>query len=544
MEDMDIISWMESSLVRIFPETQAPVGRHGLSLEVALNERFSFQICVRNESVLPVPVEAWLTGPSGWLLRLRRVGVVPVRHHNTEMSPAALDNAGRFPGYVPDPLFDDTATTLGPGESMSFWVTAQPSADAVPGNHSITANVSVRDSEVWNEAVSVLVHDVRISPRHDFPVTNWFYSDCLFEFHGCGPFDEKYWRVVKNYFIDMVEHHQDTIYTPVFTPPLDGPKLPTQLVSVTRTAPDRYAFDFRDVKRYLDLARECGFVHFEWTHFFSQWGARSAIAIYHGQGLDGRLLWEAGTPADSRVYRAFLECFLPEFKTFLVRENVLDCSFFHVSDEPQGKEDEKQYSLARNILVELAPWMKVMDALSEIEYGRRKLTDLPVTSTMSALEFMTEGIPCWVYYCCGPRASYMQRLLDTPLQNIRMNGWLLYRWPAKGFLHWGYNYWLEGHRDSRKPIDPFTCQDGLKWPDWAYGDPFMVYPGVDAPIDSIRWEIFSEGLQDYALLQTLGVDRNSEALSAIQSYQDFPRTAQWIQKARSTLFNAGSAAHR
>lgn len=544
MDGMEIHVWQETSLIRIFPDTPVPEIRQSLPLAIARNERFSFQVGVRNASPLPQTVSARLSGPPGWLLRLRRVGMVPVRHHNTDMAPPALDGKGRIPGYVPDPLFEDLPVTLGPGESMSFWITAKPAAASTPGNYTITTQVLVQEELAGSETLAVRVNDTIISPRHDFPVTNWFYNDCLFEFHGCKPFDEKYWRIVRNYFIDMVEHQQDTIYTPIFTPPLDGPKLPTQLVSIKRAGADAYTFDFSDVKRYIDLARDCGFVNFEWTHFFSQWGARSAIAIYDGQGLDGKRLWAEDTPADSPVYRAFLGSFLPEFKAFLIRENLLGHSFFHVSDEPQGRDDELFYSRARNILLDLAPWMQVMDALSDIEYGRRKLTDMPVTSTMSALDFMREGIPCWVYYCCGPRASYMQRLLDTPLQNIRMNGWLLYRWPARGFLHWGYNYWLEGHRDSRKPIDPYTCQDGMKWPDWAYGDPFMVYPGDDGPVDSIRWEIFSEGLQDYALMQTLGIDRESEMLSALRSYQDFPVDALWIQSTRDTLLSAGSASPR
>ena len=37
------------------------------------------------------------------------------------------------------------------------------------------------------------------------------------------------------------------------------------------------------------------------------------------------------------------------------------------------------------------------------------------------------------------------------------------------------------------------------------GDPFVVYPGPDGPVDSLRWEVFAASLQDYALLQEAGV---------------------------------------
>ena len=77
-------------------------------------------------------------------------------------------------------------------------------------------------------------------------------------------------------------------------------------------------------------------------------------------------------------------------------------------------------------------------------------------------------------------------------------------------------------------IDPFTVSDGLKWPGWAHGDTFVVYPGPDGPIDSIRWEVFAESLQEYALLQTLGVDPDDPLLSEMQDFENFPRDPDWI----------------
>jgi hypothetical protein len=59
----------------------------------------------------------------------------------------------------------------------------------------------------------------------------------------------------------------------------------------------------------------------------------------------------------------------------------------------------------------------------------------------------------------------------------------------------------------------------------------VVYPGPDGPLDSIRWEVFAESLQDYALLQTAGVDRDDPLFAAINGYGDFPRDPAWIRRA-------------
>ena len=124
--------------------------------------------------------------------------------------------------------------------------------------------------------------------------------------------------------------------------------------------------------------------------------------------------------------------------------------------------------------------------------------------------------------------------MDTPLAKIGMHGFLLYRWPFGGFLHWGCNYWYR--QGSREMIDPFSVQDGHGWPNWAYGDTFVVYPGPDGPVDSVRWEVFGESLQTYALLQTLGVDREDGILGSIRSFEDFPKSENWIHDTRRKLF--------
>jgi hypothetical protein len=181
--------------------------------------------------------------------------------------------------------------------------------------------------------------------------------------------------------------------------------------------------------------------------------------------------------------------------------------------------------------------MNTMDALSEIEYGRDRVTDMPIPSIGVTKQYHDEGIESWTYFCCGPRGAYVNRLMDTPLSKIRMCGWLFYRFRCKGFLHWGHNYWYRSQ--TRTMIDPYAVTDGEAWPGWAYGDTHVVYPGPDGPVDSIRWEIFGEALQDYALLQSAGVDPGGDLLAPLRDFCDFPREADWIDKARRSVLLRG-----
>jgi len=535
---MKIHSWLASALVRHFPLTPSRKAEP-LALEAALNESFSFQIVLRLEDDQPETVHVDVQAPSGWSTRVRRVGYVPVRHHNTPIEPSSEDIEGRghIPGYVPDLLFEEQDVYLPAGETHAFWVTACPGVDAVPGVYDVTAIVSSADGCAdCAHKVVITLHDVIVERRRNFSITHWLYCDALIDWYGTDLFDDRFWSILPQYVRNLVTHGQDMLYVPVFTPPLDGVKRPTQLLRVGRDGDDIYRFDWQDVKQYIDLARRCGIKKFEWCHLFSQWGARYALRVYEEQGRDEHLCWQPETSATSETYRVFLEQFLSSLDRFLTVEGLHDKSVFHASDEPHGAEDIASYRAAREMLRDLAPWIRVMDALSDIQYAQQGLIDMPIPSISTTLDFVAAGIPSWCYYCCGPRGKFLNRLLDTPLAKIAMHGLLFYRWPTQGFLHWGYNYWYGSQ--TRHLIDPFSEQDALAWErGWAYGDPFLVYPGANGPLDSIRWEVFSESLQDYTLLQTLGVEREDELLSPIRSFSDFPKRADWRSQLRATLFS-------
>ncbi|MBN1402035.1 MAG: hypothetical protein JXA74_14435, partial [Anaerolineae bacterium] len=127
-------SWITSSLVRHYPSTPAP--RDALShvpstLEIARGERCSFQLAVRHEGDDIRPIQVTASGPPGWAVRVRRVGYVPVRHHNLPLDQVSLeiDGRGHIPGYVPDPLYDEDSLMLPPNETHAFWTSAQPGAE-------------------------------------------------------------------------------------------------------------------------------------------------------------------------------------------------------------------------------------------------------------------------------------------------------------------------------------------------------------------------------------------------------------------------------
>jgi len=132
--------WLQTSLQRVFPNSPA-ADRNHLDLLSARNQRLSFQVCVRNDSEREVAVECQLAGPPEIEARVRRVGYVPLPHHTTQTPVSDLDGIGHVPGLVPDPLFPEQSSSVGPLETQSFWVSLFVPANAAPGKKELAVKM-------------------------------------------------------------------------------------------------------------------------------------------------------------------------------------------------------------------------------------------------------------------------------------------------------------------------------------------------------------------------------------------------------------------
>lgn len=534
---MTLQAWLATSMKRFYPGSPAE-SRSRLLLEAARGERVAFQAAFRSSrdngplwGVPPCDVTALVKAPKGLKTRLRQVGYVPQPHLNTRMPLSDMDGVGHVPGLVPDPLYESDRTRAGANETHAFWVDVFVPKDAKPGSHKVEVILKPEGGKPLSLRLDLVVHRGVVQPRRDFPMTHWFYADVLIDWYKLKGYEPRFWEVLKPFLRNYVEHGQDTLYVPMLVPPLDGVRGPYQLLGVKKKG-SRYVFDWTLVDRWVKEALAAGVKNLEWVHLFTQWGVEHALRVYEGHGETEKLLWPVKTGATSATYRDFLGQLLPELKRFLEKRNLLKRSFFHISDEPHGKHVEN-YRAARKMVAELAPWMKVMDALSDVEFAKLGLVDMPIPATDHMDPFLKAGIECWTYHCCGQRGMYLNRFFDTPLTKIRMHGWVLYKTKVKGFLHWGYNSWFKSQ--TRELIDPFKVSDGAGWPGWCYGDTFEVYPGEAGPIDSLRWESFAEGMRDYALLQSAGISPDDPLLKEVKDYARFPRSEKWILERRSQV---------
>lgn len=531
--------WLESSLKRIYPTS--PVGnRTTLRLVSARNARVAFQACFFNDGIFPVTVECNVPAKDGVTATIRRVGYVPMRGFTQATAVDDLDGVGYVPGLVPDPLFPGNRAYLNNSLAMQpFWITLQVPADVKPGVHELAVKMSVDGCpDIAELKVELDVRRLVLKPRKDFPVTHWWNADGIADAHKVELFGDEWFKLAEAYLADMVSHGSNMIFVPLFHHRREVVPRPAQLLIVKENKPGQYQFDWSRVRRFVALAKKVGFEYFEWPHLWHMkitpagviTSADEPARVYIRDGDKYRLVVPADAPALDERWVAFLRQFLPQLRKFIREQGLEEISYYHVSDEPGGTEqDINNYRACREKLSELAPWTKgrVMDAMSDVRYGKLGLIDYPIPNVASAADYIAGGIPHWVYYCCGPLGPYTNRFYDTPLVKTRAIGLLCYKLGALGFLHWGYNYWyvmdLGNNPVPQQYVDPYGGSTVE-----PFGDAHVVYPGDAGPVDSIRWEVFAEGLQDYAVLQSAGVKRDDPVLKEIVDYGAFPRSEEWL----------------
>ena len=147
--------WLEGSLRRVYPKTPAGT-RKLVTMPAARNDRLSFQVCLRNPSLeQEAKAELVAESPDDVQVQLRRVGYVSQLHLNTGTPPDEIEGVEHIPGCVPDPLYPESAVSLGPGESHSFWVTVTVPPDINPGPRKVRLRVETGKNERRNLTTAI-----------------------------------------------------------------------------------------------------------------------------------------------------------------------------------------------------------------------------------------------------------------------------------------------------------------------------------------------------------------------------------------------------
>lgn len=516
-----------SSLEKVFA-VHKPEADEILSFTMLKNERLSFQTAFTSDTDKTVKLEI-----SG--IDSKHYNVYSVRDVPVELP--CFDHADDFyiskeKGMYPDILYPSDTVEAVKDNWYSFWIEIVPDGE-LSGNIKIGVSIDGESKEI-----SLDISDAEL-PKQELIYTNWFHSDCICDYYGIEPFTDKFWEYFENFASTAHSHGLTCILTPLFTPALDTgvglERTTVQLVGVKKTG-GKYLFDFRNLKKWVNICQRIGIEYFEMSHFFTQWGARHApkVVATDSKGREKKIFgWFTRT--SSKEYDDFLTQLSVSLKKFIYDNNLQNNVFFHISDEP-GVKHIKVYKKRAALIKKIFEGFPVMDALSDYDFYQNGYVDIPVPEENSINKFYGKVEHFWTYYCCGQGSNNEpNRFIAMPSVRNRALGVLLYKYNVEGFLQWGYNFYNTQYSISR--IDPYKVTDaGGKFP---AGDSLMVYPGKNGTtVCSLRLKVFYDAIQDISALKKLenkiGREKVLEIIGDID-FNNYPHDPQWIIDLRNKV---------
>ncbi len=534
------------SLEKVLPGVD-PRAAEELRFDVWPDETFSFQIAAKALRDAVGNGETLLLSFEGLPVRARRQKLEPVL---LATYGSADDNyLTKTAAMIPDALIpyadgEQPYLRCFGDQWGAVWCDVEVPADAASGERTLT--VCVTDPEGAEAARYELTLCVQAEalPVQTLLHTEWFHTDCLADYYNVPVWSEEHWRIVENYMAAAAKVGINMLLTPLFTPALDTAigqeRTTTQLVDVTVTD-GVYSFGFEKLDRWIALCRKHGITDLEICHLFTQWGAAAAPKVMATVDGEYKRIFGWDTPSVGGEYTPFLRCFLPVLKEYLAAQDMLQHSWFHISDEPID-ENLEQWNAARLSVADLLDGCNMMDALSSFAFYEKGLIKTPVVSENHIEPFAKAKVPgLWTYYCCGQHTDVPNRFLAMPSARNRILGVLLYRYDLAGFLQWGFNFYNGVHSTCR--VDPWLNADGMG--SWPAGDPFLVYPAVDGTaLESLRAAVLREAMQDLRLLRLAEAKLGREAVldllekswdGGLMTMAHYPTDPCWFTRLRTAL---------
>lgn len=520
-----------SSLEKVYDSDAMPAAEYKC-LSMLKNEKKSFQLAIEADEAC----EAELVCESS----VKNIRIYTVEHIKSDlpMWKKGTDDYYRFSksGYYPDLLLPFDGKIKAKKGITVLWLELD-AAQNDTGNHRI--NLTVADKTV---GIDVEIINAELDFK-DFVYTCWFHTDCLMSYYKFDVFSDEYWRVTENFLKTAAEYGMTCVLTPIFTPPLDtaiGGERPTvQLVDIALDN-GKYSFNFDKLTRWIEMAHRCGIHYFEFSHFFTQWGARKAPKIMATVDGEYKKLFGWETKGKSKAYKQFLDAFSVEIKKYVEGRNLKNNVFIHVSDEPNGSM-MFTYKKAARYIRELFDGYKVMDALSDYKFYKKGIVTNPIPANDHIDKFIGNVENLWVYYCSAQKNyNVSNRFFCNDSLRTRIIGYQMFKYDIRGFLQWGYNFYYK--KLSKGLINPYEVTDAGK--EFPSGDSFIVYPAEDGTAHhSLRLKVFFDALQDMAALNTLSsLAGKKDCLDIIEekgkhniTFREYPHDESWLLNTREEV---------
>ena len=489
-----------SSFIRVARTAAAePALRGGstLAVEVPRGGRTSAQLAVRG---------AQTTGQAASAVDDLRVEVGRLQGPRGGLPASSV--TVRYPEYIKDettggltadPLRAVRSVDVPAGANQPVWFTVAVPAKAASGSYTAPVTLTSRSGRIGTYLLRVDVPDVKLREMADRPFTLdlWAHPDAVADERGLPLWSEQHWRALRPYLKDLAAHGQRVVDVAITQDPWmvshEGQRRPQTWSSYNSTVAwrwdgTRFSFDFGVFDRYVRESFAAGVG--PRIHAFSMLQFDERERFVYTDTRTGRLVTEEVDRGGARYAEGWGQ-FLRAFTVHLRERGWFDDARLAFDERPAAT-----MQLVFDLLKTEAPeWsgkiaiaansLGVEPVAQDISYEFTNLGNVPQDVIDRR---RSEGKSTLFYtYFNPPRPN---TVTASPPLSARMLGWVVAQRNLDGYLRWTYNSW---------PADVYAD------PTFRYGqgDEYIVYPGADGPVSSIRWELFRDGQDDAELLRLL-----------------------------------------
>jgi hypothetical protein len=519
----DVGLWWCDATYKVMREAPVPDEEKDILINCAKNEYEPFQLIVRSSKNMD-DVEITVGD-------FRQAsGTAAISRENVEICLVDyIGSGGKRIGAYPDPLIPlEKPFAVKANGSQPVWFTVYVPADAKAGDYFAEIGIS---GKAGGQGMPVITVRAQLHV-FDFALTKETHTQTAY---GINPFSREWHgikteedcRLVYDLYMQNFRKHRVAPYDPMMFYP----------ITEKNGKPDFTEFD-KGAARYLD---DFGFTAFNFP--------------FPGQ-IDG-------AQAFSDEYKKlFTKKFVPKVE-HLRKKGWLKKAYCYWIDEPAP--DKFGYVKdGLELLKKNCPDLRrlitfcFIDSPNKLFFG---LIDLWVPAfyriEMAQVKPRQKmGEEVWCYVCVLPKAPYPNNFIDYAAIDHRIRFWMLEKYGLDGDLYWSTTYW-----EFKNPWqDMMTYLNPEKTNKCGRGDGYLLYPPVrerpdkpvlKGPINSLRWELVREGLEDkeyfWLLKQEIkrlkskggdaqlikrGEDALSSACGLIQSLTEFCRDPAELYRAR------------
>lgn len=209
-----------------------------------------------------------------------------------------------------------------------------------------------------------------------------------------------------------------------------------------KTGDGKWTFDFSLWDRYVDL-------------FIKEGAAKTFTISAMIQSVEGKTIGTLGGNSEHVTMNTmteeaaeYLRQYYGAIYEHIKGNGTLKLFRTHIEDEPHTTD---AWRWARAIIAEVAPELPAGEPLDMIEsaHGLCDVCDVMVPRINvyeEDPEFFEKAIAggreVWTYSCCFPEEGWwINKFVDMPFIRSRLMEWVCALTGAKGFLHWGFNYY-------------------------------------------------------------------------------------------------------